>query len=517
MNWKEFAIAAVVFNLIGVLVVYLFQRIQYWLPLNPQNLANISPLQALNTAISFATNTNWQSSAGETDASYLIRILALTVQNFFSAATGVAVVLAFIRGLTQATSRFLGNFWLDITRAILYIFLPLSFLLAILLMSQGVIQNFNPNKTATTQENQTQIITLGPVASGEAIKELGTNGGGFFNANSAHPFENPTPLSNLLEMLALLLIPAALCCTFGYWVNDKRQGWTILVTMTLIFIVMVSVTLYAEQAGNPILTAAGANQTASPWQSGGNMEGKETRFGITDSALFATVTTATSGGAVNAMHDSFTPLGGMIPLLMMELGEVVFGGVGSGLYGILIFAILAVFISGLMIGRTPEYLGKKIEVFEIKMVSISLLVLPLLVLVGTGLALMTTSGTAEILNPGAHGFTEVLYAFSSTAHNNGSDFAGLSTTSAFYQILLSAVMWLGRFGTLIPALAIAGSLAAKKKIPFTTGSLPTHGPLFTGLLIGVIFLVSALTYFPALALGPIVEQITLSMHQWQLP
>lgn len=522
MHWKQFAFSALIFNLISVVFVYLILRIQYWLPLNPQHFSNVSPLTALNIAFSFMTNTNWQTYSGENTLSYLTQALALAVQNFFSAATALAVLMALIRGLTRHTSDTLGNFWVDITRAILYILLPLSFLLAILLMSQGVIQNFSSYKvvkTITPQntlvsslDTKTQILPMGPVASQEAIKELGTNGGGFFNANSAHPFENPTPFSNFLEMLAILLIPAALCCTLGCLVGDSRQGWTILTAMTLIFLIMVSLTLYAEQHGNPVLTIAGADQTASNYQSGGNMEGKETRFGPIGSALFATITTATSCGAVNSMHDSFTPLGGLVPMALMQIGEVVFGGVGSGLYGMLIFAILAVFISGLMIGRTPEYLGKKIEVFEMKMTSIIILILPFLILMGSSVALMTRAGTSGILNPGTHGFSEVLYAFSSTANNNGSAFEGLTATSSFYQIIFSFVMLIGRFWTLIPILAIAGSLAAKKKVPFTSGSLPTHGPLFIALLIGTVILVGALTYFPALALGPIVEQITLHWH-----
>lgn len=513
MTWKQFALSALVFNLLGVLFVYFLQRLQHWLPLNPQHFANVDAWTALNTALSFVTNTNWQSYAGESSLSYLTQALGLCVQNFFSAATGLAVLMALIRGFMRHTTTALGNFWVDITRSILYIFLPLALLLSILLMSQGVIQNFSPYKTASTWVGQqTQVLPMGPVASQEAIKELGTNGGGFFNANSAHPYENPTPFSNFLEMLAILLIPAALCCTFGKLVGDARQGWTILTTMVIIFMVLLGIGMFAEQRGNPLLTQVGADQTANNMQAGGNMEGKETRFGITGSTLFAAVTTATSCGAVNSMHDSFTPLGGLIPLVFMQIGEVVFGGVGSGLYGMIIFAILAVFISGLMIGRTPEYLGKKIEVFEMKMISIVILIAPLLILVGTGIALMTRAGTAGIFNPGTHGFSEVLYAFSSTANNNGSSFAGLTATSPFYQIIFSFVMWLGRFWTIIPILAIAGSLAGKKKVPFTSGSLPTYGPLFIALLIGAVFLVGALTYFPALALGPIVEQISLYWH-----
>ncbi|MBC7756186.1 MAG: potassium-transporting ATPase subunit KdpA [Bdellovibrio sp.] len=528
MNWKHYAVALMLFNIIGMIAVYVLQRWQVWLPLNPQHFPAVSQDSSFNTAISFVTNTNWQGYAGESTMSYLTQMLALTVQNFLSAATGLAVVIALIRGFARHTSKTIGNFWVDITRSTLYILLPLSFIFAIVLMGQGVIQNFDAYKEVTTlqtteysepdatgkpapQTIATQILAMGPVASQEAIKMIGTNGGGFFNANSAHPFENPTPLSNFLQMVAIFLIPAGLCFTFGLMVGDRRQGWAVFSAMAIIFVCLLSVALWAEQAGNPILTASGANQTVTALQSGGNMEGKETRFGIVSSALFATVTTAASCGAVNAMHDSFTPMGGLVPLWLIQLGEVVFGGVGSGLYTMLIYAVLAVFIAGLMIGRTPEYLGKKIEIFDMKMTAIIILVTPLLVLIGTAVAVSVTSGTAGIANPGAHGFSEILYALSSAANNNGSAFAGLSANTPFYNTLLAIAMFLGRFGIILPVLAIAGSMAAKKRIPVSLGTLPTHGPLFVTLLIGAVVLVGALTYVPALALGPVVEQLLMTV------
>ncbi len=513
MNWRQYAVAVILFNLLGVVMVYGLQRLQLWLPLNPQHFPNISPDSAFNTAISFATNTNWQGYAGESTLSYLTQMLGLAVQNFFSGDTAIAVVLALIRGFSRHSVVTIGNFWVDLTRVILYLLLPLALVFATLLMSQGVIQNFNRYQQVSTleptQTNHSQTLPMGPVASQEAIKMLGTNGGGFFNANSAHPFENPTPLSNFLQMLAIFLIPAALCYAFGWLVGDTRQGWSVLAAMIIIFVIMACVALYAEQQGNPLLSAAGADQSLSPLQAGGNMEGKETRFGITASALFATITTAASCGAVNAMHDSFTPLGGLVPLWLIQLGEVVLGGVGSGLYGMLMFALLAVFIAGLMIGRTPEYLGKKIAAFDMKMLSIAILITPMLVLLGTAITVMARKGTAGIFNPGPHGFSEALYAFSSAANNNGSAFAGLSANTPFYNLLLGIIMWFGRFWVIVPVLAIAGSLAAKKRLAVTSGSLPTHGILFTSLLIGVVILVGALTYLPALALGPIVEQIML--------
>lgn len=509
MGWLHYALAILLFNGLGVLAVYALQRFQLWLPLNPQQFANVSPDSSFNTAISFATNTNWQGYAGETTMSYLTQMLALTVQNFLSAATGIVVAIALIRGFARHTVQSIGNAWVDLTRITLYVLLPLSLVFAVFLVSQGVIQNIAAYQEVTTLENATQTLAMGPVASQEAIKMLGTNGGGFFNANSAHPFENPTPLTNFFQMLSIFLIPGALCYTFGRMVGDPRQGWAVLAAMTVLFTVMAIAAITFEQQGNPLFAAAGVDQSASVTQAGGNMEGKETRFGIADSGLFATITTAASCGAVIAMHDSFTPLGGMIPLIMMQLGEVVFGGVGSGLYGMLVFAIMAVFIAGLMIGRTPEYLGKKIESYEMKMTSIAILVTPLLVLGGTAIAVMTVSGRAGIFNPGAHGFSEVLYAFTSAGNNNGSAFAGLGANTPFYNVMLAIAMGFGRFAVIVPVLAMAGSLAAKKRIAVTSGTLLTHGPLFVTLLIGTVLLVGLLNYVPALALGPVVEHLLL--------
>ncbi|ACT48361.1 potassium-transporting ATPase subunit KdpA [Methylotenera mobilis] len=532
MGWKQYAIALLLFNLVGVAFVYILQRWQVWLPLNPQHFSAVSVDSSFNTAISFVTNTNWQGYSGETTMSYLSQMLGLTVQNFLSAATGIAVVFALIRGFARHTSKTIGNFWVDMTRSTLYILLPLSFVFAIALMGQGVIQNFDAYKEVSTlqpttystaneagqlinQTANTQTLAMGPVASQEAIKMIGTNGGGFFNTNSAHPFENPTPLSNFLQMLAIFLIPAGLCFAFGMMVGDRRQGWAVFSAMAIVFVVMAAVAISAEQAGNPILTASGADQTVSvsqsgmALQSGGNMEGKETRFGIVSSALFATVTTAASCGAVNTMHDSLTPIGGLVPMWLIQLGEVIFGGVGSGLYTMLIYAVLAVFIAGLMIGRTPEYLGKKIEIFDMKMTAIIILVTPLLVLIGTAIAVSVTSGTVGVANPGAHGFSEMLYALSSAANNNGSAFAGLSANTPFYNTLLAFAMFFGRFGIILPVLAIAGSMAAKKRIPVSLGTMPTHGALFVTLLIGAVILVGALTYIPALALGPVIEHLLM--------
>ncbi|MER2531869.1 MAG: potassium-transporting ATPase subunit KdpA [Candidatus Competibacter sp.] len=509
MGWLQYALALLLFNGLGVLAVYALQRLQFWLPLNPQQMANISPDSAFNTAVSFVTNTNWQGYGGETTMSYLTQMLALTVQNFLSAATGIVVVIALIRGFARHTAQSVGNAWVDLTRITLYVLLPLSLVFAVFLIGQGAIQNFAAYQDVTTLEKVTQTLAMGPVASQEAIKMIGTNGGGFFNANSAHPFENPTPLTNFFQMLAIFLIPGALCYTFGRLVGDVRQGWAVLAAMTVLFVVMVIAAISFEQQGNPLFAAAGVDQTASAIQAGGNMEGKETRFGIADSGLFATITTSASCGAVIAMHDSFTPLGGMVPLVMMQLGEMVFGGVGSGLYGMLVFAIMAVFIAGLMIGRTPEYLGKKIEAYEMKMTAIAILVTPLLVLGGTAIAIMAHAGQAGIFNPGPHGFSEVLYAFTSAANNNGSAFAGLSANTPFYNVLLAIAMWFGRFGVIVPVLAMAGSLAAKKRLAATSGTLPTHGPLFVTLLIGTVLLVGLLNYVPALALGPVVEHLLL--------
>jgi K+-transporting ATPase ATPase A chain len=518
MNWKTYAVAVLLFNFTGILVVYLLQRIQLALPLNLQNLVAVNPDLAFNTAVSFATNTNWQSYSGETTLSYLTQMMGLTVQNFLSAASGIAVLVAMIRGFVRHSASTIGNFWVDINRSVLYILLPLSLVLALVLVSQGVIQTLRGSQEVSlvqpTQDSQGQTVNdqtmaLGPAASQVAIKQLGTNGGGFFNANSAHPFENPTPFSNFLEMLAILLIPAALCYTFGKMVGDTRQGWVILAAMSLIFIVMLSVTISAEYNGNPALHGLNVDSSAGSLQSGGNMEGKEVRFGIINSSLWATATTSASNGSVNAMHDSFSPLGGLVPMWLMQIGEVVFGGVGSGLYGMLAFVIIAVFVAGLMVGRSPEYLGKKIEAFEIKMASLMVLIPVLLVLLGTALAVTIPSGRAVVLNTGPHGFSEVLYAFSSAGNNNGSAFAGIGSNTPFYNIALGLVMLLARYWLVIPALAIAGSVVRKKRVPNSVGTLPTHTPLFIFWLITVVVIVGALSFLPALSLGPIVEQLML--------
>jgi K+-transporting ATPase ATPase A chain len=535
-GWLRYALGLLLFNALGVVAVYALQRLQHLLPLNPQGFAAVSPDSAFNTAISFVTNTNWQGYGGETTMSHLTQMLALTVQNFLSAATGIAVVMALLRGFARhggdstppgqgqalATPRggqgslgrpgaslAIGNVWADLTRATLWVLLPLAFVFAIALAGLGVVQTLEASRHVVTLEGQGQTLSVGPVASQLAIKMLGTNGGGFFNANSAHPFENPSALTNALQMLSIFLIPAALCFVMGRQVGDMRQGWAVLGAMTAIFVVAVVVATGAEQAGNPRLAALGVDATASATQPGGNMEGKEARFGIEASSLFAVITTAASCGAVNAMHDSFTPLGGAVPLVMMQLGEVVFGGVGAGLYGMLVFAMLAVFVAGLMIGRTPEYLGKKIEVAEMKMVSLAILLTPLAVLVGTALAVLVEPGRAGISAPGAHGFSQVLYALSSAGNNNGSAFAGLSANTPFYNVLIGLVIWVGRFGVIVPVLAMAGSLAAKKRLAAGEGTLPTHGPLFIALLIGVVMLVGLLNYVPALALGPVVEHLIL--------
>ena len=538
MPWTDYAIAMLVFNLLGTLAVFALQSWQASLPFNPQNLPNVSPDSAFNTAVSLATNTNWQGYGGETTLSYLTQMLGLTVQNFLSAATGMATLVALSRGFARRKADMIGNFWVDLTRSTLYILIPLSLILALALVGQGVVQTFSPYQTVSLVETvnyeqaklgadgiamqnaagkpvmesvvvKDQVVAIGPAASQVAIKQLGTNGGGFFNVNSAHPLENPTPLSNFLEMLAILLIPAALCYTFGMLVGDTRQGWAILTAMTLIFVALIFVSVPAEQSGNPALAALSVDQSSNDSQSGGNMEGKETRFGITNSALWSVATTAASNGSVNAMHDSFTPIGGMVSMWLMQLGEVVFGGVGSGLYGMIMFAIVAVFVSGLMIGRTPEYLGKKIEVYEMKMAAIVILIPPLIVLGGTALAVMIAAGKASVFNPGAHGFSEVLYAFSSAGNNNGSAFGGLSANTPFYNSLLGLAMLFSRYWLAVPVLAIAGSLAAKKIVPVGPGTLPTHTPLFIALLIGIVLLVGALTFVPALALGPVVEHLQM--------
>jgi K+-transporting ATPase ATPase A chain len=509
MTWRQYALAMLAFSLIGLLAVYGLQRFQHVLPLNPAAMPAVTPDSSFNTAVSFATNTNWQGYGGEATMSYLTQMLGLTVQNFASAAAGMATLVALIRGFTRKQSAGIGNFWVDLTRSTLYILLPLSLVLAIVLVSQGVVQTFEPYVTATLLEPTTvteQTIAVGPAASQIAIKQLGTNGGGFFNVNSAHPFENPTPLSNFLEVLAILIIPAALCFTFGEMVNDRRQGWALLATMMLLFVPLLVVCYAAEQSGNPRLTALGVDQA------GGNMEGKEVRNGIANSALWATATTAASNGSVNAMHDSFTPLGGLIPMWLMQLGEVIFGGVGSGLYGLLAFAIVAVFVAGLMVGRTPEYLGKKIEAYEMKMASLVILIPCAVVLVGTAVAVALPQGQATIFNPAAHGFSEVLYAFSSAGNNNGSAFAGLGANTPVYNTALGIAMFLARYWLAIPILAIAGSLAQKKIVPVSTGTLPTHTPLFVILLASVVLIVGALTFLPALALGPIVEQLQMMIR-----
>ena len=538
MGWLHYTLALVLFNAVGALAVYAIQRTQAWLPLNPQHFANVSPDSSFNTALSFVTNTDWQGYAGESTMSHLTQMLALAVQNFFSAATGIAVAMALIRGFARHGAATVGNVWVDLTRIVVGLLLPLSVLFALVLCSQGVVQNFAPFRTVATVEQTpydapvldaqgqpvkdakgnamtspaiaaTQTLPMGPVASQEAIKMLGTNGGGVFNANSAHPYENPTAFTNLLQMLAIFLIPAALCLTFGHVVKDTRQGWTILAVMTALFVAGAIAAMAFEQQGNPRFAALGIDQAHGALQAGGNMEGKETRFGIAASGLFAAITTAASCGAVNAMHDSFSALGGLVPLVNMQLGEVVFGGVGSGLYGMLVFAILAVFIAGLMIGRTPEYLGKKIEAHEMKMSSIAILVTPLLVLLGTAVAVTTDAGRAAISNPGAHGFSELLYALTSAANNNGSAFAGVSVNTPFWNVLLAVAMWFGRFAVIVPVMAMAGSLAAKRRLAAGAGTMPTHGPLFASLLVGTVLLVGLLNYVPALALGPVVEHLLL--------
>jgi K+-transporting ATPase ATPase A chain len=537
MGWKVYALTMLLFNVAGVLVVYAVQRVQGILPLNPAGFGAVSPDSSFNTAVSFATNTNWQGYGGESTMSYLTQMLALTTQNFASAASGMAVLVALIRGFARRSSQTIGNFWVDLTRTTLYILLPLSVIWALVLVSQGVVQTFGPYPKVTVVQATTyeepdtdkdgkpvldekgqaktkkstlteQVIAVGPAASQIAIKQLGTNGGGFFNANSAHPFENPTPLSNFFEVLAILMIPAALCYTFGVMVGDTRQGWTVLAAMTVIFVALLATCVVAEQQG-AVFVKQGVDHTASALQSGGNMEGKEVRFGIANSALWATATTVASNGSVNSMHDSYTPIGGLVPMLAIQFGEVIYGGVGSGLYGMLMFAIVAVFVAGLMVGRTPEYLGKKIEAYEMKMSSLVILITPALVLIGTAVGVVASAGKAGMANPGAHGFSEVLYAFSSASNNNGSAFAGLSANTPFYNTALGLVILFGRYWLAVPVLAIAGALARKKIVPSGPGTLPTHTPLFVVLLVGVVILVGALTYVPALALGPIVEHLTL--------
>ncbi|MDQ9129138.1 potassium-transporting ATPase subunit KdpA [Serratia fonticola] len=502
MTWWQYALAILWFNILGLVLLLVLLMAQGSLPLNPQGFPGLSWDLAFNTAVSFVTNTNWQAYSGENTLSYLSQMAGLTVQNFLSAATGIAVAFALIRAFARRSSATIGNAWIDILRITLYVLLPLSLLIALFFVSQGTLQNFLPYLHVTTLEGAQQTLPMGPVASQEAIKMLGTNGGGFFGANSAHPFENPTVLTNFVQMLAIFLIPCALCFAFGQVAGENRQGHALIWAMALIFIVAVIVVMNAELAGNPHLSALGSSSNI-------NMEGKESRFGILASSMFSVVTTAASCGAVNAMHDSFTALGGMVPMWLMQIGEVVFGGVGSGLYGMLLFVLLTVFIAGLMIGRTPEYLGKKIDVYDMKMTALAILVTPTLVLLGTALAIATDAGRAGILNPGAHGFSEVLYAVSSAANNNGSAFAGLSVNTPFYNLLLAFAMFVGRFGVILPVLAIAGSLCVKKRQPAGNGTLPTYGPLFIGLLVGTILLVGALTFVPALALGPVAEHLQL--------
>jgi K+-transporting ATPase ATPase A chain len=519
MNWKTYAWALMLFNILGLATVYAIQRFQHVLPFNPMGLPAVTADSSFNTAVSFATNTNWQGYGGETTLSYFTQMIGLNVQNFVSAATGIAVLFAVIRGFVRKQTENIGNFWVDLTRSTLYILLPLSILLATALISQGVVQTFKPYQTVQLVQPVTgadgkviteQTLAVGPAASQIAIKQLGTNGGGFFNVNSAHPFENSTPVTNFLQMLAILLISASLCYSFGYCVKDTRQGWAILIAMTVIFIPCLLGVTYFEQAGNPLLTKIGIDQSASDLQPGGNMEGKETRFGIVSSTIWATATTAASNGSVNSMHDSYTPIGGLIPMWLMQLGEVIYGGVGSGLYGMIAFVIVGVFVAGLMVGRTPEYLGKKIEAHEMKMASLMILIPPMLVLLGTAIAVVTPGGKATIYNSGIHGFSEVLYAFSSAANNNGSAFAGLGANNILYNIMLGICMFVARFWLIIPVLALAGSLAKKKIVPASTGTLPTHTPLFIFFVVSVVILVGALTFFPALALGPIVEHLTIA-------
>ncbi|WP_175890720.1 potassium-transporting ATPase subunit KdpA [Burkholderia cepacia] len=538
MNWKQYAIATIAFNALGALFLYSLLRLQGFLPGNPQQFGAMTVDGAFNTAVSFVTNTNWQDYTPEQTVSYLTQMLGLTVQNFLSAATGIVVVIALIRGFARHTAQTIGNFWVDLTRVTMYVLVPMSMIVAALLMSQGVIQNMKAYQDVPVLQASTyaapkldaqgnpvkddkgnavtvptpltkQTLAMGPVASQEAIKMLGTNGGGFFNANSAHPYENPTPFANFLQIFSILIIPAALALVFGRMIGDRRQGIAVLAAMTVAFVLAIGVEVSAEQGGNPTLAALHVDQSTGALQPGGNMEGKETRFGIAQTGIFTVATTAASCGAVDTMHDSLTPLGGLVPMLLMQLGEVIYGGVGSGLYGMLVFALLAVFVAGLMIGRTPEYVGKKIEAYEMKMVSIVVLLTPLLVLVGTSIAVLADAGKAGIANPGPHGFSEILYAFSSAANNNGSAFAGLTVGTPFYNWMTAIAMWFGRFGTIVPVLAIAGSLAAKKRIAVTSGTLPTHGPLFVVLLLGTVLLVGALTYVPALALGPGVEHLMM--------
>jgi K+-transporting ATPase ATPase A chain len=523
MSWSAYTVRLIVFNATGALLLYVMQRTQGWLPLNPAHLGAVRPDSAFNTAVSFASNTSWQSYAGETTLSYLAQMLGITVQSFLSGATGIAVLMALLRGFSRVETNTLGNVWVDLTRATLFVLLPLSCLLAVVLVAQGSIQNLQPNQIAALVEPaghsqvteavtmRTQVLPMGPVASQTAIALLSGDGGGFFNANSAHPYANPTPLSNFLEMIAILLIPAALCHTFGRVVGDRRQGWAMFAAMSLVFVLMSVIAIRAEQLGSPAVNVPGVSQSSGAMQSGGNMEGKETRFGIVSSALFAVVTTSGGDGAVNSMHDSFTPIGGLVPMTLMQLGEVIFGGPGSGLYGMLMYAVIAVFVSSLMVGRAPEYLGKKIEAFELKMASMVILIAPLLALVETAISVLLEAGRSGVGNPGAHGFSEILYAFSSVANNNGSAFAGLSANTPYYNVMTGIAMWFGRFLPMVAVMAIAGSLAAKNCRAAGPGTLPTHRPLFIGMLLGTVVLIGALAWIPAIAMGPVVEQLQ-SLH-----
>ena len=503
-DWKAYASSMLVFSVLGVLGVYAFERLQHLLPLNPDRLPAVPPALAWNTAISFVTNTNWQAYVGEATMSHLTQMAALALQNFLSAATGIAIAVAVIRGIARTEAKTIGSFWVDLTRSTLRVLLPISLLAAALLMSQGVVQSFSASAKVTTLDGATQTVPLGPVASQEAIKELGTNGGGFFNANSAHPYENPTPATNLLEMLLIFAIPAGLTYTLGSMTGKTRHGWAVFQAMGLLFLVGAGVTAWAETRGNPIHQAAGVDPGA------GNMEGKEVRFGAGDTALFATITTAASCGAVNGMHDSFTPLGGLVPLVNIQLGEVIFGGVGAGLYGVFVFVVLSVFIAGLMVGRTPEYLGKKVEGAEVKLAMLAVLVLTFCILVGTAAAVTTKAGLSSLSNAGPHGLSQALYAFTSAAGNNGSAFAGLNANTSFYNMALGLSMFFGRFLMIVPILGIAGSLAAKKRLAESAGTFPVDGLLFTFLLAGVILVVGALTFFPVLSLGPVVEHLLMT-------
>ena len=503
-HWVTYAVAMLLFQVAGFLALYALQRLQASLPLNPQDMPAVPADLAFNTAVSFVTNTNWQNYGGESTMSYLVQMLGLTVQNFVSAATGIALAVALVRGFARASTKTIGNFWLDVTRCTLYVLLPICVVFALFLVWQGVPQTLDAHVDAVTLDGGRQQIAVGPVASQVAIKMLGTNGGGFFNANAAHPFENPTALSNFVQMVSILALGAALTNVFGRMVGNEKQGWAILAAMGVLFVTGVAVAYWAEASGTRTLTELGL--------SGGNMEGKEVRFGIVASALFAVITTAASCGAVNAMHDSFTALGGMIPLINIQLGEIIVGGVGAGLYGMLMFVVIAIFVAGLMVGRTPEYVGKKIEAKEVKMAMLAILCLPLMMLGWTAVATVLPSAVASMANAGPHGFSEVLYAYSSAAGNNGSAFGGLTGNTLFYNITLGVAMLVGRFFVIVPAMAIAGSLAAKKTVPASSGTLPTTGGLFVGLLVGVILIVGGLTFFPALALGPIVEHLAMQAN-----